>query len=292
MIKRRVPVTLFLIGIVAMTLAYSATALASTDQLSKTRSTRFDADPHRRIKVTAQQAIAIVRSTTAKGQGGRSLSALAAPPATTDLVANGPVDGAFFRYYNVAGANVTAAVDAFDGHVASLLLVTEIPSTRASALLTEAQAIGRGEAFLSARTIGTDGMSPTVEKRDRGLALTYEITWQLRVNGVKVPESRTVEMDAGTGVVFKMLDVSRPFDAPPSPSVDVNSAISRARIAAGIDQPSIVDSPQLEVTFTPAGQQMLVWTVRLSSRNPRGYEEYALVTVDAITGTASLIGRG
>lgn len=294
--QKRVRIAFATVGVVAAIAAFSATALAGSLPPVSSRPTGYDADPHRKVNVTAQQAIESVRTATGKGQGLEgSVAALAAAPNTSTLSAEGPVDGAVYRYYNVTGPQVVATVDAFDGHVASLVLVSDIPSQRASKPIGAEQAKKRGRDFFAVRSVAIPGVEPTVVQRDRGQAITYEVTWQQKVNGANVPESRAVEMDAATGVVFKMIDLSRSYDTPPSPSVDEISAVAKARSLAQSENrgvaPQVVDT-ELGVTFDPSGQQMLTWSVRLSTVTASGSESYWIVGVDALTGATAIVGRG
>ena len=46
------------------------------------------------------------------------------------------------------------------------------------------------------------------------------------------------------------------------------------------------------MSFTPAGVQQLVWIIDISYNTGQIYDSYAMVSVDAMTGAATIMGRG
>ena len=242
-------------------------------------------------------AIAAVRTILAAPQTGVDAAKLT-PVGDSDLTATGPVAGALFSYYEVSGHDVWATVDVRDSHVAQLLLLSRSPAT-ASARITGATAQTIAMSWLKDHGISTDGLNVSVTAKDRGAAATYVVSLQRIVNGTQVPDSRLVELDAGTGVVFLVNNIARPYVDPPAPKVDRDTAVSAARSAAGAElgvaadsAASAVESADLRVTFNSSNVQKLVWQIGISISKAGPPDYQYLVEVDALTGTAAITGRG
>ncbi len=264
------------------------------------------ADPYRVVTVTPGAAVAAVKAMVGLPQARLDGLSLAVPTIqTSDLVATGPFDGAMYSFYQVTGHDVAATVDVHDGHVGQLLLVGLVMPSPSTTSITAAQAQAAASSFLAARHISMDGLTVSVVKKDRGPDVkTFVVSWQRVVNGAVVPDSRMVELDAGSGVVFNMDNTTRPYSDPPTPEVGRDQAVSYAEAVAGTSiatasGPAVgtsatytVVSASLQVWFTPAGVQQLLWSVELSSDSGQGYKSYAAVSVDAMTGSATVVGRG
>jgi hypothetical protein len=263
-------------------------------------------DPYRVVTVTPDVAVAAVKAMVEPPQTRLDGSTLAVPAMQTDdLAVTGPFDGALYSYYTVMGHDVSASVDVHDGHVVQLLLLGLTSSFSSTWSITTAQAQAVASTFLTDRHISTDGLTVGVVKKDRGPDVkTFVVSWQRVVNGATVPDSRMVEMDAGSGVVFNMNNSTRPYSDPATPVVSRDQAVSNAEAVVGtsiatasgpIAGTSVtyeVVSTSLQVWFTPAGIQQLLWSVELSSDSGQGYQSYAMVSVDAMTGSATVMGRG
>ena len=266
----------------------------------------FATDPYRVVTVTPDAAVAAVKAMVEPPQARLDGSNLAVRAMqTSDLVATGPLAGALYSYYQVMGHDVSATVDVHDGHVAQLLLVGLVMASPSTTSITAAQAQAVASAFLRDRHISTDGLTVGVVKKDRGPDVkTFVVSWQRVVNGAAVPDSRMVEMDAGSGVVFNMDNSTRPYSDPPTPAVGRDQAVSNAEAVAGTSAATAsgsaagtsvtyeVVSSGLQVRFTPTGVQQLLWSIELSSDSGQGYKSYAAVSVDAMTGSATVVGRG
>lgn len=260
-------------------------------------------DPYHSTEVTPEQAVAVAAAFAAVPQVPVIGSAAAPTPNTSDLVASGPTDGALMRFYQVMGRDVAATVDAHDAHVASLVLgvLPAAPSTKG---ITSAQAVAAATSFLNARGIATDGLDMTVVAKNRGPGLdTFQVAWQRYVNGAAVPDSRQAELLASNGLVFSMVNTRRPNADPPKPVIDRDQAVAAAEKLA--DQSSVsspapgarvgpytVVDATLGVWFTPAGVQELQWSVQLTCHTNLAYDDAYWLSVDAMTGSATVTGRG
>ena len=260
-------------------------------------------DPPSRDSQTAaalDAAVSAVRSLAVSPQAGVGVNALVVPDVQTgDLAASGPTDGAYFRYYTVSGQDVFATVDVRDSHVAQLLLLHRAPTSRPTTTITPQQASSVASAYLAARNISTIGLTMTLSLQDHGDSETYVVAWQRIVNGAEVPDSREVEMDAGTGIVFRLHNITRPYAVPSPAVVGRDLAISNAGVAVAqttsaaptsavlVARAFTVVSSDLRVVFAAAGVQQLIWQIGLKSTS-----DYFLVNVDAATGNATVIGRG
>lgn len=288
------------VGVVgsALVLLLAGAAMAGT----KPQAPAAPADPYRAVQVTPASAIAAVRAmverplpqNAAANVGAR---AQVAAVQTSDLKANAPIDGKLLRFYDVEGADVSAIVDAHDGHVAQLLVMSRIPKVRTDATINDQQALDIASSYLADQGIAVDGMTAQVKLEDRGAALVYSVSWQRSVNGALVPDSRLVQLDAGTGVIFNVHNTSRPYSNPPTAVVARDQAISAAQDTAtkSVGRKSatykLIDA-SLQVTFDTQGTQGLVWQVKLYAADLANSTGYFEVTVDAMTGSASVTGRG
>ena len=100
-----------------------------------------------------------------------------------------------------------------------------------------------------------------------------------------------VELDAATGQVLRMVNDRRPFKAAPDPVVSLSEATAVARVSAGLAEAAVEDSA-LRITFDDLGAQQLVWSIVLTQPREDGVVEGAFVDVNAITGDATVVGRG
>jgi hypothetical protein len=208
---------------------------------------------------------------------------------TGDLTVSGPTTAGQRTLYSVAGPGVQAMVDAMTGQLASVLFSDYMPITPAVTIsATAAQADSLS--FLSGAGLANDGLTPTVELVDHGDFKEYAVKWQLRVNGALVPEQRLASVNPQTGKVFSLVVVSVPYAAPPTPTISRQDAIAAANRLLGAPL-TTVESSDLVVTFDGNGAQLLVWQigVRIDGPTPSAA---AMVQVDAMSGAATVIGRG
>jgi len=104
-----------------------------------------------------------------------------------------------------------------------------------------------------------------------------------------VPDQRLVSVNPQTGQVYSIVVVSVPYTTPPVPTVSSQQAVAAANQILGASS-TTVDSSDLVVTFAADGTQLLVWQIglRVTGSTPSA----AMVQVDAMTGVATVIGRG
>lgn len=253
--------------------------------------------------LVAAGAIVLAAAGIARSAGGElpvtveaaKAAVQAMAPEASELKVSGPTDTAIGRHYTVSGTNVRASVDSRDGRVTSLLVLDRRPRAGETKLTSDA-AIEAATRFLMAHSIPFDGLRSSVRLVNHGASNEYEVTWQRYEKDVEVPDSRSVRVDAATGSVFWFSDVRRPFAPPPAPLVDYDRATEVAAAASGFEQPTIV-AGTLKVVINAIDAQRLVWSIevasRLTSDVPSGdYFEYAWVEVDALTGGATVVGRG
>ena len=208
---------------------------------------------------------------------------------TGELTVSGPTTTGQRTLYSVAGPSVQAMVDATTGQLASVLFGDRMPITPA-VTITADTARTDSLTFLTGAGLANDGLTPSVELIDHGEFKEYAVKWQLRVNGALVPEQRLISVNPQTGKVFSLVVVSVPYTTPPIPTISRQDAIAAANLLLGAPL-TTVESSDLVVTFDASGAQLLVWQIGLRVGGPTP-SAAAMVQVDAMTGTATVIGRG
>lgn len=207
---------------------------------------------------------------------------------TGDLTVSGPTTTGQRTLYSVAGPGVQAMVDATTGQLASVLFSDYMPITPAVTISAGA-AQEASLSFLTGAGLANASLMPTVELVDHGDFKEFAVKWQLRVNGALVPEQRLVSVNPQTGKVFSLVVVSVPYSAPPTPTISRQDAIAAANLLLGAPLTTI-ESSDLVVTFDASGAQLLVWQIGLRIGGPT--PSAAMVQVDAMSGAATVIGRG
>lgn len=215
------------------------------------------------------------------------------PTLTRDFKAEGPEHGARGDFYDVFGTHVHASVDAASGTVVSLLFMDSAsPSPHKP---TRDDAIAAAEAYLVAHGILFDGMDRSVEYMDHGETWEYVVTWVRHAGNVTLPDSREIGVDQ-SGHVCRYANYSQPYGSIPVPQID-QAAAEAAAIKIAFEKPSgvRVDSAELRLTVV-SGVQRLVWSIQVTAPlDVGGHSEmadHAWVEVDAITGEATVVGRG
>jgi hypothetical protein len=244
--------------------------VTASPNVSLDASPTISVDP-REIRISPEQAISAV---------GRFV------PSTARFTVEPPSEVvSYHRLYFVDGPGVSAAVDAFDGRVVSLLFDV-VPAGRV--VLTVDAARTRAEAYLGDHEIPAHGLLERVVLQDHGSFSTYVVTWQGYVGEARVPDFRQVSLDPANGAVIEFVDQRRPYVPPPSPAIGRDEAITRAKAAASQGaafRSPAVDGVELLVDFAADGTQLLVWEIALT-----GGDSHVLLHVDALTGTVTFVG--
>lgn len=238
-------------------------------------SSRDASDPARVTLISRQQAADALREFV---------------PADMQFEVTGPRDGATHWYYEAQGPDMSAAVDAHDGRVTSLTLLKLVPAG-AEVAIKPADAQAAAVRFLSGHRIDFRALAVAVSTMDHGDSAEYVVTFQRTSNGARVPDTRIVSVDPATGNVFSFVDDRRPYQDPPPARIGREDAVARAAAAAGVNGAEPLRT-ELRVEFDRDGTQQLVWEIELSAASGQGYVSYAAVKVDALTGEASVVGRG
>jgi hypothetical protein len=215
-----------------------------------------------------------------------AVSAVARLTGAVDLAATGPFTAVDHRYYAVDGKNVHANVDAFTGAIRTLALLANAP-TGTDVAVAKADAAASAAAFLDAYGISTAGLSATVKFVDHGSMTEFVVTYERRVNGALVPDTRSVSINPATGAVFGLTTFSRVYVDPPKATITLDEATKAGLDVAGMTDGQLVHS-DLVVTFDAAGAQLLVWRLELVGSDGGA----AAVQVDALSGAGQLLGRG
>jgi hypothetical protein len=228
-------------------------------------------DPETTVRVTAADALATVQRLVPDDHG---------------LVVTGPEAGISYRFYLVESKDVHAAVDASTGVILSFTDTLLMPTSALVAISPE-EALADATAYLATQGVSLDGLGPSTELLDHGDTKEYAVTWTGRVNGVRLPTLRRVSVDPGSGRVYGYSSFDKPWATPPAPRLTATEAEMAARRAIN-DAGATVTSTDLAITFDAGGSQLLVYELDLTTSN--GF--YAKVQVDAMTGTATVTGRG
>jgi hypothetical protein len=186
----------------------------------------------------------------------------------------------------VDSKDIHAIVDAGTGTIVSYLDSAAMASN-ATVAITPDEAVALATAYLRRHSISTDGLQPAVELMDHGDTKEYAVAWTGRVNGVRVPTKRDVSLDPVTGRVYAFAQYGRAFVAPPAPTLTEAMAVAAAR-ALLRDPTAKVTASDVAIAFEAAGAQLLVYELNLTLTD--GF--VASVQVDAITGAATVTGRG
>jgi hypothetical protein len=234
-------------------------------------------------------AVETVKQFVARGQSHGRISTAHAN--TSDLKAHDRAVGRNYDHYEVDGEDIWAVVDARNGKVSQFLLRKYNPAA-GKAVMSETAARAAGESYFADLGISTKGLAVRSERKVRGPDVsTYSIVWERRENGVLLPDSRSVEIDAVTGAVFVVRDIEQAYTPPAAPATTREQAIAAAIAATGATN-AVPDEPSLRVAFTVGGEQYLAWDVQLAADSGQGWQNHFWVEVNATTGDAVVVGRG
>lgn len=247
--------------LLGLALGAAVTLGAGTVAISAASSPK--ADPHKTVIVDSNTA----RSTLAR--------ALKVPE--SQLTYDGTVDRPGVRSHEFHANGMRAAVDVSDGHIS--ILSFGAPTGNGKSAITAEAAEEAARAFLADLGSPVDGMTVTVDPETGAGVPGYTVKF-IRMDGqVILPDYRVVEVDGATGKVFSLVDVRRPYEAPPAPAVSAKDASANAIAKV---HGKTVSATTLTVTFDPQGNQRLVWVVKVESGSEG--DPGAIVGIDALTG--------
>jgi hypothetical protein len=193
------------------------------------------------------------------------------------------------QHYKVTSDTAVGNVDASDGHVATLVVLSAVP-TGNSVRIDESGAIDRSKAYLEQNGVAIDGFTPRARIVDHGSYKEWDVQWQRRVNGALTPETRETSVNPDSGTVFSLVNTSVPFSTPPTPTILQAKAATIAQKHLGWT-PVSIESCDLVIAYSPNGSQVLAWQFVLSSVQA-GIPQYARLNVDAIDGSVTDLGQG
>ncbi len=235
MMKRKHLVGLALGAAVALGVGTVAISAASSPK----------ADPHKAVIVDSNTA----RSTLAKALGMSG----------SQLAYDGTVDRPGVRSHEFHANGMRGAVDVSDGHIS--ILSFGAPTGNGKLAITAETAEKAARAFLADLGSPVDGMTVTVDPETGAGVPGFTVRFTRMDGQAILPDYRVVEVDGATGKVFSLVDVRRPYEAPPAPAVSATN---------------------LQVTFDAQGNQRLVWVVKVESGSEG--DPGAIVGIDALTG--------
>jgi hypothetical protein len=197
------------------------------------------------------------------------------------LSVDGTIDGVASRAITVRGAGIEAAVDVATGEIGYLTFFDRVPKSKTTTV-AESRVLPIARQFATDHGISVKGLTPQFTRLDHLDFVEYRITWSARVNGALVPDQRIVSINPDTGEVYALVNISRPYVDPPSPTVTAEEATGVA--AKTLDGPAELQTADLIVRFSDAGKQELVWSVSFREGAEDGYVIGRHVFVDALTG--------
>jgi hypothetical protein len=191
------------------------------------------------------------------------------------------IDGVASRAITVRGAGIEAAIDVATGEVGYLTFFDRVPTSKTTTV-AESRVLPIARQFAADHAIDVKGLTPQFTRLDHLDFVEYRITWSARVNGALVPDQRIVSINPDTGEVYALVNISRPYVDPPSPTVTAEEATDVA--AKTLEGPAELQAADLVVRFSEAGQQGLVWSVSFREGAEGSYVIGRHVFVDALTG--------
>ena len=169
-------------------------------------------------------------------------------------------------FYTVKTSSGVANVDATTGQVRTFVVTALVPSSDAVKVSTD-HALSIAQVYLVSHGIGSAGLTPSVSLMDHGSYADYVVRWEGRIGGARVPGMREVRINAATGAVFAVSNLSTPYATPPNPKLTSDQAAAIALNAMSGPAKTIKGS-DLVVTFDAGGRQQLAWQVEVESDGP------------------------
>jgi len=216
-------------------------------------------------------------------QAATSAAKFAGVPSMSAQLAIGPSGRS---WYQATAADAVAFVDGESGVVLEVVLADQMPND-ATVRVATVHARAVAEAFLRHAGLGTYDLAESAQVVNGGGVAAYQVSW-LDSGAVATPRLRIL-VNPSTGAVFAFADLrSQPNLTPPI--IGRTRATELAIGALGIAGETVT-SAELAMTFTESGQES-TWQVGLgipSATQADVYERGALVSVDAVTGLATIV---
>jgi hypothetical protein len=176
-----------------------------------------------------------------------------------------------------------ALVDAESGTVLEVVLTDQMPNDPAVSIASsDAQTAAEGFVQRNAG-LSTEGFTVSVRVMHQAAVAAYEVDWN-------DPTKFLALVNASSGVVFAFVD-QRPQLNLTAPIVGQARATDAAIAAIGVPG-EIVLSAELGTDFGSGESQKWAWSIELgvpSATQADVYEHGALVSVDAVTGQATIV---
>lgn len=195
-------------------------------------------------------------------------------------------EGAWHSFYAAESDQFTGFVDAYTGAV--FYGAYDLPAEPKSVISKEdAATIARG--FADEHGISTNGLTASVESASHGVVSLFDVSMRRLEGEVAVPDFREFQV-ATDGSVVSFSDEQLPYTVPKD-YLSKADALAVARDLPGVGNADL-QRADIHIAFDHPGHQVLEWEFAFQSLDDVGAIEATLVDVDALTGKASVAGRG
>jgi len=205
-------------------------------------------------------------------------------PVMTAQLMGGPAGRSFYR---TDAPSAVALVDAESGTVLEVVLTDRMPNDAAVAIASrDAQTAAEG--FLTRVGLSTEGLTESGRLTQQAGVAAYDVTW--KDAGATATPKFQILVNASTGAVFAFVDLRSQLNLT-APIVGRARATETAIAAIGVPG-EIVLSADLGTDFGSGESQKWAWSIGLgvpSATQADVYEHGALVSVDAVTGQATIV---
>jgi hypothetical protein len=190
------------------------------------------------------------------------------------------------QFYETTAPNAVALVDAESGMVLEVVLTDRMPNDASVSASVNPQTAAEG--FLARVGLSTEGLTESGQLTQQAGVAAYDVTWKDAVT-TATPKLQ-VFVNAATGAVFAFVDLRFQPNLT-APIVGRGRATETAIATIGIPD-EIVLSADLGADFGSGDAQVWAWSIGLgvpSATQADVYEHSALVSVDAVTGQATIV---
>jgi hypothetical protein len=187
------------------------------------------------------------------------------------------------QFYQADAPGAMALVDAESGMVLEVVLTDRMPNDDAVSIASS-DAQTAAEAFVQRNTgLSTEGFTVSVRVMHQAGVAAYEVDWN-------DPTKFLALVNASSGAVFAFVDQRMPMNLAP-PIVGRARATETAIATLGIPGETVT-SADLGADYGSGDAQVWAWSIGLgvpSATQADVYEHGALVSVDAVTGKATIV---